>query len=58
MLVLQISKDSIQLIAWAFKVEWQRKNFSLPELHISFAHPGEQFLGEPPCLAHLVWDEH
>ncbi|KAL3144635.1 hypothetical protein ABBQ38_001994 [Trebouxia sp. C0009 RCD-2024] len=43
----KISKDSIQLIAWAFKVEWQRKNFSLPELHISFAHPGEQFLGYP-----------
>ena len=47
--MLQVSKSSIQLIAWTFKVEWQRKNFSLPELHISFAHPGEQFLGEP-CL--------
>lgn len=43
--LLQIAKNSIQLMAWALKVEWQRKHFSLAELHISFAHPGEQFLG-------------
>lgn len=41
----QIADNSIQLIAWAFKVEWQRHQFSLPELQISFAHPGETFIG-------------
>lgn len=43
--MLQIADNSIQLIAWAFKVEWQRRHFSLPELQISFAHPGETFVG-------------
>ena len=53
--MLQISNNSIQLIAWALKVEWQRNHFSLPELHISFAHPGEHFLGEPmPGSLHRI----
>ncbi|KAL0053339.1 hypothetical protein WJX82_004536 [Trebouxia sp. C0006] len=43
----KIADNSIQLIAWAFKVEWQRHHFSLPELQISFAHPGETFVGHP-----------
>ncbi|DBA85851.1 hypothetical protein WJX77_011838 [Trebouxia sp. C0004] len=43
----KLADNSIQLIAWAFKVEWQRRHFSLPELQISFAHPGETFIGHP-----------
>jgi len=46
MSALQIAEKSIQLIAWAFKVEWQRHDFSVSELQISFAHAGETFLGK------------
>ena len=62
----QIADNSIQLIAWAFKVEWQRHHFSLPELQISFAHPGEIFIGMwcpvcalyAPCmLFHAIVDQ-
>ena len=47
--VSQVANNSIQLIAWAFKMDWQRHCLSLPELRISFVHAGDMFIGELAC---------